>query len=72
MIDWTDIANKLTKIIIKTFKELDKISNYKISKLMKSKLKDNLEEVIHTLSSYNLSTTEKLLLCKGLDFVLPQ
>ena len=37
---------------------------------MGSKLKHNAEEAIRNFSSYNLSTTEKSLLCKGLDFVL--
>ena len=56
---------------IKPQKKVEQIQSYKISELMLSKLKHNPEEVIHNFSSYNLSTTEKSLLCKGLNFALP-
>ena len=46
------------------------MQSYKISELMRSKLKHNPEDVIHNFSSYNLSTTEKSLLCKEINFAL--
>ena len=56
---------------IKACKKVEQIQSCKIFELMGSKLKHNSEEVIHSCSSYNLSTTEKSLLCKGLNFALP-
>lgn len=55
----------------KACKEVEQIQNFKISQLMGSKLKHNPEEVIHNFSLYNLSTIEKSLLSKGLNFALP-
>ena len=55
---------------IKAWKKVEQIRSYKNSELMQSKLKHNPEEVNHNFSSYNLSTTEKSLLCKGLNFAL--
>ena len=54
---------------IKAWKKVEQIKSYKISELMRSKLKHNPEEVIHNFYLYNLSTTEKSL-CKGLNFAL--
>ena len=59
----------LWKVTSKRGRKLNKYK-VKISELMRSKLKHNPEEVIHNFSSYNLSTTEKSLLCKGLNFAL--
>ena len=56
---------------IKACKKVEQIQSFKISQLMGSKLKHNPEEVIHNFSSCNLSTMEKWLLCKGLNFALP-
>lgn len=55
---------------IKACKEVEQIQSFKISQLMVSKLKHN-PEVIHNFSWHNLSTIEKSLLCKGLNFALP-
>ena len=55
----------------KACKEVEQIQNFKISQLMGAKLKHNPEEVIHNFSLYNLSTIEKSLLSKGLNFALP-
>ena len=70
LIDWTHIANKFIESNIKACRKVEQIQSYKISELMGSKLKHNPEEVIHNFSSYNLSTSEKSLLCKGLNFAL--
>ena len=56
---------------IKACKKVEQIQSFKISQLMGSKLKHNPEEVIHNFSLYNLSTIEKSLLSKGLNFALP-
>ena len=47
------------------------IQNFKLSELMGKKLQHDPKKVIHNFSSYQLSDTEKLLLCKGLNFSLP-
>ena len=57
LIDWTHIANKFMESNFKVCKKVEQIQSYKISQLMGSKLKHNLEEVVHNFSSYNLSTT---------------
>ena len=51
--------------------KVEQMQSYKISELMGSKLKHNPEDVIHNFSSYSLSTTEKSLLCKEMNFALP-
>ena len=63
LIEWTRIANKFMESNIKVCRKVEQIQSYKISELMGSKLKHNPEEVIHNFSSYNLSTSEKSLLC---------
>ena len=70
LIDWTHIAKKFIESNIKACRKVEQIQSYKISELMGSKLKHNPEEVIHNFSSHNLSTSEKSLLCKGLNFAL--
>ena len=50
-------------------KRVKGIQNYKLSELMK--LQHDPKKVIHNFSSYQLSDTEKLLLCKGLTFSIP-
>ena len=47
------------------------IQNYKLSELMGKKLQHDPRRVIHNFSSYQLSYTKELLLCKGLNFPLP-
>ena len=47
------------------------IQNYKLSELMGKKLQHDPRRVVHNFSSYQLSYTKKLLLCKGLNFSLP-
>ena len=71
MIDWTHIVNNFMESNIKGCKKIEQIQSYKISELMGSKPKPNPEEVIHNFSSYNLSTTERSLVCKGLNLALP-
>ena len=51
--------------------KVEQMQSYKISELMGSELKHNPEDVIHNFSSYSLSTTEKSLLCKEMNFALP-
>ena len=70
LIDRTHIAKKFIESNIKACRKVEQIQSYKISELMGSKLKHNPEEVIHNFSSHNLSTSEKSLLCKGLNFAL--
>ena len=77
LIDWTHISRMFLESNIKTIKRVKefKITNYSfkqitISELMGKKLQHDPKKVIHNFSSYQLSDTEKLLLCKGLNFSL--
>ena len=71
LIDWKHITRTFLESNIKTIKRVEGIQNYKSLDLMSKKLQHNLKNVIHNFSSYQLSDTEKLLLCKGLNFSLP-
>ena len=71
LIDWTHISRTFLESNIKTIKRVDGIQNYKLSELMGKKLQHDPKKVIHNFCSYQLSDTEKLLLCKGLNFSLP-
>ena len=71
LIDWKHITRTFLESNIKTIKRMEGIQNYKSSDLMSKKLQHNLKKVIHNFSSYQLSDTEKLLLCKGLNLSLP-
>ena len=71
LIDWTHISKTFLDSNIQTIKRVECIQNYKISELMVRKLQHNPKKIIHNFSSYRLSDTEKLLLCKGLNFALP-
>ena len=63
------VTNLIKLIENKTIKRVKGIQNYKLSELMK--LQHDPKKVIHNFSSYQLSDTEKLLLCKGLTFSIP-
>ena len=71
LIDWTHISRTFLESNIKTINRVEGIQNYKLSQLMGKKLQHDPKKVIHNFSSYQLSDTEKLLLCKGLNFSLP-
>ena len=71
LIDWTHISRTFLERNIKTINRVEGIQNYKLSELMGKKLQHDPKKVIHNFSSYQLSDTEKLLLCKGLNFSLP-
>ena len=71
LIDWTHISKTFLDSNIQTIKRVECIQNYKISELMGRKLQNDPKKIIHNFSSYQLSDTEKLLLCKGLNFALP-
>ena len=47
------------------------MQEYKIIELLGSTQTHDPKEVIFNFSSYVLSETEKVLLCKGLNFVIP-
>ena len=71
LVDWTHISRTFLESNIKTIKRVEGIQNYKLSELMGKKLQHDPKKVIHNFSLYQLSDTEKLLLCKGLNFSLP-
>ena len=71
LIDWTHISKTFLDSNIQTIKRVECIQNYKISELMGRKLQHDPKKIIQNFSSYQLSDTEKLLLCKGLNFALP-
>ena len=71
LIDWTHISRTFLESKIKAINRVEGIQNYKLSQLMGKKLQHDPKKVIHNFSSYQLSDTEKLLLCKGLNFSLP-
>ena len=71
LIDWTHISRTFPESNIKTIRRVEGIQNYKLSQLMGKKLQHEPKKVIHNSSSYQLSDTEKLLLCKGLNLSLP-
>ena len=69
LIDWAHIIQAFLESNIKTIKRVEGIQNYRLSELMGKKLQHNPKKVVHNFSSYQLSDTEKLLLCKkGLNF----
>ena len=63
LIDWRHIGRTFLENNIRTIKRVEGIQNYKLSELMGKKLQHGPKKVIHN--------TEKLLLCKGLNFLLP-
>ena len=71
LIDWTRIGRTFLERNIKTIKRVEGIQNYKLSELMGRKLQNDPKRVIHNFSSYQLSDSEKFLLCTGLNFSLP-
>ena len=72
-VDWIHVSNNFISCNIKTIRKVEDVQRYKLAELMGSKLHHNPNEVIHNFSSYQLSEIEKLLLlCKGLNFALPQ
>ena len=71
LIDWIHISRTFLESNIKTIKRVEKIQNYKLSEFVGKKLQHDHEKVIHNFTSYQLSDTEKLLLCKDLKFSLP-
>ena len=71
LIDWTHISRTFLESNIKAINRVEGIQNYKLSELVGKKLQHDPKKVIHNFSSYQLSDTEKLLLCKGLNFSLP-
>ena len=71
LIDWTHISRTFPESNIKTIRRVEGIQNYKLSQLMGKKLRHETKKVIHNSSPYQLTDTEKLLLCKGLNFSIP-
>ena len=71
LIDWTHLSRTFMESNVKTIKRVEGVQNYKLSELMGKKIQQDPKKVIHNFSSYQLSDTEKLLLCKGLNFSLP-
>ena len=69
--DWLHIANTFADSIMTTIKRVLGVQDYKVAQLLGSTLTHDPKEVIYNFSSYVLSETEKMLLCKGLNFVIP-
>ena len=69
--DWIYVSNNFISCNIKTIRKVD-VQHCKLAELMGSKLHHNPNKIIHNFSSYQLSEIEKSLLCKGLNFALPQ
>ena len=71
LIDWILISRIFLKTNITTIKKVELIPNYKLSKVMGKKLQHDAKKPIHNFFSYQLcATTEMLLSCKGLNFLL--
>ena len=71
LIDWTNTSRTFLESNIETIKRVEGIQNYRLSELMGKKFQHDPKKVIHNFSSYQLSDTEKLLLCKGFNFSVP-
>ena len=71
LIERTNISRTFLETNITIIKRMKGIQNYKLSELMGKKLQHDPRRVIHNFSSYQLSYTKELLLCKGLNFSLP-
>ena len=69
--DWLHIANTFADSIMTTIKRVQEVQDYKVAQLLGSTLTHDPKEVIYNFSSYVLSETEKMLLCEGLNFVIP-
>ena len=70
-LNWIHILNKFIESSIKTIKRVEEVQNYKLAKLLGSKLQHDTKKVIHNYSSYELSKTEISLLLKSLNVSLP-
>ena len=69
--DLTHVINIATKSNIDAINKVESIQNYKLSELIGEHMSHDSNDVIKNYSSHNLSTTEKNLLMKGLNFALP-
>ena len=70
-IDWTHISHTFKESNSKSIVKVESIQLYKLAELRGSKMQHDPRKVIHNLSTYQLSSVEERLLCKGLDYSLP-
>ena len=69
--DRLHILNTFAESNIKTIKKVTGVQEYKVAELLGSALTNYPKEVIYNFTSYILSETVKVLLCKGLNVAIP-